>query len=97
MNREEIRWIPKKPECSNGNTAFITVDINVIEPAIILLLVGYGFSMIIVLVEQVYFKYYKRLQGSTLTTCYHFLFEWIKNQYNSLKLFIAKLFAMKWN
>lgn len=67
MKREEIRWIPKKPECTSGQATFITVDIKVIEPAIVLLLVGYGLSIVMIFVERAYYKFRNRFQ------CHHFL------------------------
>lgn len=52
IRREEIRWIPRKPDCTS-NVAFITVDINVVKPAINLMLFGFVLSVIIVSVELI--------------------------------------------
>lgn len=52
MKREEILWIPKKPDCNAGKWGFTTVDVNVIKPPIILLLLGYALSILIALVER---------------------------------------------
>lgn len=53
MKREEIRWIPTKPSCESGNFGFITVDMNVAKPCIVLLLLSYVLSFIVALGEQV--------------------------------------------
>lgn len=70
MKREEIRWIPKKPECVSGHTSFITVDLNVIEPAIILLLVGYALAVAIILLELLYHKCANRSQARSWILCH---------------------------
>lgn len=51
MKRDEIRWIPKKPICSGDHWGFVTVNLNIIKPAITLLLLGYALSILIALVE----------------------------------------------
>lgn len=47
MKRDELRWIPKKPDCEGGRRGFMTVGLSEIKPAVILLLVGYGLSILI--------------------------------------------------
>ncbi|XP_031622982.1 glutamate receptor 1-like [Contarinia nasturtii] len=56
LQREEIRWIRKKPECETGQAEFIPVDMNVIKPVIILLLIGYVLSIIVALSERIYWS-----------------------------------------
>lgn len=73
MKREEIRWIPKKPECTGGQATFITVDLNVIEPAIILLLFGYALSIVMVLVERAHHKFANQFQYYTLVSCHNLM------------------------
>lgn len=73
MKREEIRWIPKKPECTGGQATFITVDLNVIEPAIILLVLGYALSIVILLVERVHYKFANQFQDYTLVSCHNLM------------------------
>lgn len=53
MKREEVRWIPKKPGCASGNRGFIQVDMNVVEPAMTLLLLGYALAVSIVIIERI--------------------------------------------
>lgn len=46
MKRDELKWIPKKPDCEGGRRGFQTVGLNEIKPAAILLLIGYGVSVL---------------------------------------------------
>lgn len=46
MKRDEIKWIPKKPDCEGGRRGFMTVGLNEIKPAAFLLLMGYGVSIL---------------------------------------------------
>lgn len=60
MKRDEIRWIPKKPDCEGGRRGFITVGLREIKPAVFLLLIGYGSSVLIFVIEIMYRKSYDR-------------------------------------
>lgn len=57
MKRDELRWIPKKPDCEGGRRGFITVGLRDTKPAAILLLIGYGLSVIILFAEIFYRKF----------------------------------------
>lgn len=54
MNREEIRWVPKKPECDKTQRGFHTVGLTEIRPALMLLLFGYAIAVAIAVVEIVH-------------------------------------------
>lgn len=47
MNREEVRWVPQKPDCDGGLLGFKTVGLNEVKPAVNLLLFGYVSSILI--------------------------------------------------
>ncbi|XP_055300052.1 glutamate receptor ionotropic, kainate 2-like [Sitodiplosis mosellana] len=51
MKRDELRWIPTKPDCKGGLSGFVTVGLNEIKPAVILMLFGYGLSLLVLGVE----------------------------------------------
>lgn len=51
MKRDELRWIPNKPDCEGGLRGFITVGLMDTKPAGLLLLIGYVSSVIILLAE----------------------------------------------
>lgn len=57
MRRDEIRWIPKKPDCE-GRRGFVSVGLKEIKPAAFLLLIGYGLSILICVTERLYRKSY---------------------------------------
>lgn len=52
MKRDEIQWIPKKPNCEGGLRGFMTVGLGEIKPAIIFLLIGYGLAVLIFVAEN---------------------------------------------
>lgn len=54
MKRDELRWIPKKPDCEGGGRGFLTVGLGDTKPAAFLLLIGYLSSVIIFFVEISY-------------------------------------------
>lgn len=54
MRREEIRWIPKKPDCEGGRRGFMTVGLGEIKPAIYLLCIGYALSALIFISELLF-------------------------------------------
>lgn len=58
VKREEIRWIPKTPDCTN-NWGFITVDMDVIKPAVTFLLIGYVLAILCVMAEWTYVRFVK--------------------------------------
>lgn len=51
MKRDELKWIPKKPDCEGGRRGFMTVGLNEIKPAAVLLLIGYGVSVVFLIAE----------------------------------------------
>ena len=51
MKRDELRWIPPKPDCEGGSSGFVTVGLNEIKPAVFLMLLGYGLSILILGIE----------------------------------------------
>lgn len=51
MKRDELRWIPKKPNCDGGSRGFVTVGLSEIKPAIILLALGYALSVLMLGME----------------------------------------------
>lgn len=57
MKRDELRWIPKKPDCEGGGRGFMTVGLGDTKPAAFLLLIGYASSVIIFFVEILYRKF----------------------------------------
>lgn len=46
MKRDETKWIPKKPDCEGGRRGFMTVGLNEIKPAVILLVIGYAVAVL---------------------------------------------------
>lgn len=64
MKRDEIKWIPKKPDCEGGQRGFMTVGLREIKPAAFLLLIGYGSSVCIFVIEILYRKTYERCTNS---------------------------------
>lgn len=58
MKREELRWMPKKPECEGGGHDFKTVGIAEIRPAVYLLLVGYALAAFLLVSEYLFRKSY---------------------------------------
>lgn len=56
IKRDEIRWIPKKPHCEGDQTGLISVGVREIKPAVYLLLIGYGASILIYVTEFSYRK-----------------------------------------
>lgn len=50
MKREEIRWVPRKPNCEGGH-GFVSVGITEIKPALMLLLGGYMIAVIMIVIE----------------------------------------------
>lgn len=57
MKRDELRWIPKKPDCEGGGRGFFTVGLGDTKPAAFLLLIGYASSVIIFFAEISYRKF----------------------------------------
>lgn len=57
MKRDELRWIPKKPDCEGGGRGFLTVGLGDTKPAAFLLLIGYASSVIIFFIEISYRKF----------------------------------------
>lgn len=53
IKREELRWVPKKPNCEGGQ-GFISVGMNEIKPALYLLITGYGISISIIIAEATF-------------------------------------------
>lgn len=51
MKRDELRWIPKKPNCNGGSRGFVTVGLSEIKPAIILLALGYALCVLMLGIE----------------------------------------------
>lgn len=51
MNRQKRRWYPRKPICEGGTRGFITVGLAEVQPAIMLLLIGTGISLLIMFGE----------------------------------------------
>lgn len=51
MKREEIRWIPKKPDCEGSRRGFNSVGLTEVKPAVYLLLFGYGLSIALLISE----------------------------------------------
>lgn len=51
MKRDELRWIPKKPDCEGGR-GFMTVGLQEVKPAVVFLLIGYGLSVLIIAAEN---------------------------------------------
>lgn len=51
MKRDQLKWIPEKPGCEGGRRGFQTVGLNEIRPAVILLLIGYGVSVLLFIIE----------------------------------------------
>lgn len=60
MKRDELRWIPKKPDCEGGGRGFLTVGLGDTKPAALLLLIGYASSVIIFFIEISYRKFQSR-------------------------------------
>lgn len=63
MKREELRWMPKKPECEGGGHDFKTVGIAEIQPAVNLLLVGYALAVLLLVSEYLFRKGYDRCKN----------------------------------
>lgn len=51
MKREELRWLPQKPDCEGGLGDFKSVGLVDIKPAAQLLIFGYGLSILFLGVE----------------------------------------------
>lgn len=63
MKHDESKWIPKKPDCEGGRRGFMTVGLNEIKPAIILLVIGYGVAVLFLGAEVIQnFLLRKKLQ-----------------------------------
>lgn len=64
MKRDELRWTPSKPVCEGGLSGFVSVSLDEIKPAVILVLFGYGLSILIlgfeVLSRNMRCKYQKK-------------------------------------
>lgn len=54
MKRDELRWIPKKPKCEGGRRNFVSVGLDEVKPAIILLLIAYVLSILLSIIEIIY-------------------------------------------
>lgn len=56
MKRDELRWIPRKPDCEGGR-GFLSVGLGDTKPAAFLLLIGYASSVILLVLEIFYHKF----------------------------------------
>ncbi|XP_031622981.1 uncharacterized protein LOC116340566 [Contarinia nasturtii] len=54
MKRDELRWIPKKPNCEGGRRDFVSVGLSEIKPAIIMLLMAYVISAFLSIIEVIF-------------------------------------------
>lgn len=61
IKREELRWVPKKPNCEGGQ-GFVSVGMNEIKPALNFLISGYGISVLLAIAENLYRFIYARFQ-----------------------------------
>lgn len=60
IQREELRWYPSKPDCTD-NWGFITVDMDVIKPAVVFLIIGYALAFLVAIGEHIINLYSRAL------------------------------------
>lgn len=51
MSKQIRRWFPKKPICEGGARGFTTVGLQEVKPALYLLLIGTGLSVVLMFIE----------------------------------------------
>lgn len=51
MNRAKRRWFPKKPICEGGSREFLTVGLQEVRPALMLLSLSMGLSLTLMILE----------------------------------------------
>lgn len=65
IKREELRWVPKKPNCEGGQ-GFVSVGINEIKPALYLLVAGHSIAVLLAISENVFRFFYTRDQKAEI-------------------------------
>lgn len=52
MNKYKRRWFPKKPDCDSGVRGFLTVGLQEVKPALVLLCIGNGLAFALLVMEM---------------------------------------------